>query len=77
MIVIGTMMIPETGIEAFELACQKSINNYNVERSITGYFRLYSDGFLVHDDPSCDDVHDENKAYYFFAQLISEKENNK
>ena len=72
---IGTMMIPETGIEAFELACSKARNKYEVQRSITGYFRLYSDGFLIHDDPTCEDVHDEDKAYYFYAKLIAEKEN--
>lgn len=60
---IGTMVIPENGAEAFELACKKARNGYEVKRSITGYFQLYSDGFLIHDDPACEDVHDEDKAY--------------
>jgi hypothetical protein len=40
---IGTMVIPENGAEAFELACKKARNEYEVKRSITGYFRLFSD----------------------------------
>ena len=71
---IGIMVIPENGAEAYELACKKARNEYEVKRSITGYFRLFSDGFLIHDDPACEDVHDEDKAYWFFAELINQKE---
>ena len=71
---IGTMIIPETGSEAFELACRKAKHTDSVSRSITGYFCRYRDGDLIHDDPLCEDVHDEDKAYYFFAELIKEKE---
>ena len=71
---IGTMMIPETGAEAFELACIKAKHQYEAKRSITGYFQLYKDGSLIHDNPTCEDVHDEDKAYYFFAELIKQKE---
>lgn len=71
---IGMQLIPETGIEAFELACKKARNEYSVKRSITGYFQLYSDGFIIHDEPTCEDVQDEDKAYWFFAQLIDSKE---
>ena len=71
---IGTMLIPETGSEAFELACRKAKHTYSVSRSIVGYFSLYRDGELIHDDPLCEEVRDEDKAYYFFADLIKEKE---
>ena len=71
---IGSMFIPETGSEAFELACRKAKHTYRVSRSIAGYFCLYRDLDLIHDDPLCEDVHDEDKAYYFFAELIKEKE---
>ena len=37
---IGNMTIPETGSEAFELACRKAKHTYRVSRSIAGYFCL-------------------------------------
>ena len=71
---IGTMLIPETGSEAIELTFRKAKHTYSVSRSISGYFCLYRDGDLMYDNPLCEDVHDEDKAYYFFAELIKEKE---
>lgn len=46
---IGNMIIPETGSEAFELACRKAKHTYRVSRSIAGYFCLYRDLDLIHE----------------------------
>ena len=72
--IIGTMVMPENGAEAFDLACEKAKRSYSVERAITGYLRLLCDGQTIHDDPACEDVQEEDNALYFFAELIKERE---
>jgi hypothetical protein len=43
-----------------------------VEKSISGYYRLYKNGKLIHDDSACEDVQEEESAYSFFAEYIKE-----
>ena len=71
---IGTMVIAENGKEAFEMAIANSAHSYEVEQSISGYYRLLCDGEYMHDDSVCEDVNEEESAYYFFAELIKENE---
>lgn len=60
------------GKPLFEEVCSKAKNEYSVEQSISGYYRLYKNGELIHDDSACEDVQDEESAYSFFAELIKE-----
>ena len=71
---IGNMMIAENGKEAFELATAKAVHSYEVEQSISGYYRLLCDGEYLHDDSACEDVNEEDAAYHFFAELVKENE---
>ena len=71
---IGNMMIAENGKEAFELATAKAVHSYEVEQSISGYYRLLCDGECMHDDSAWEDVNEEDSAYYFFAELVKENE---
>ena len=71
---IGNMMIAENGKEAFELATAKAAHSYEVKQSISGYYRLLCDGEYLHDDSACEDVNEEDSAYYFFAELVKENE---
>lgn len=71
---IGTMVIAENGKEAFELAVANAKHSYEVEKSISGYYRLLCDGELMHDDSACEDVNEEDLAYCFFAELVRENE---
>jgi hypothetical protein len=32
------------------------------------------DGEYLHDDSACEDVNEEDSAYYFFAELVKENE---
>lgn len=71
---IGNMVIAENGKEAFEIAIEKAAHSYEVEQSISGYYRLLCDGEYLHDDSACEDVNEEDSAYYFFAELVKENE---
>lgn len=71
---IGTMVVADNGKEAFELAISNARHSYEVEQSISGYYRLLCDGELIHDDSACEDVNEEDLAYYFFAELVKENE---
>lgn len=71
---IGTMVIAENGKEAFDLAVSKAKHSYEVEQSVSGYYRLLCDGEYLHDDSACEDVNEEESAYYFFAELINDNE---
>lgn len=71
---IGSMVFAENGKEAFELATVNAKHSYEVEQSISGYYRLLCDGELMHDDSACEDVNEEDSAYYFFAELVKENE---
>ena len=71
---IGNMMIAENGKEAFELEIANAEHSYEVEQSISGYYRLLCDGEYLHDDSACEDVNEEDSAYYFFAELVKENE---
>ena len=71
---IGTMKIAECGKEEFELATANAKHSYEVEQSISGYYRLLCDGELMHDDSACEDVNEKDSAYYLFAELIKENE---
>lgn len=69
---IGNIMIPESGKEAFEIA--NASGKYEIERTLSGYYRLLCDDEIVHDDSAFEDVQDIDSAYYFFAELIKERE---
>lgn len=71
---IGTIVIANNGKEAFELAISNARHSYEVEQSISGYYRLFCDGELMHDDSACEDVNEEDSAYFFFSELIKENE---
>lgn len=58
------------GKPLFEEVCSKAKNEYSVDQSISGYYRLFKNGELIHDDSACEDVQDEESAYSFFAELI-------
>lgn len=60
------------GKPLFDEVCAQSKNNYEVEQSISGYWRLWKNGELVHDDSACEDVQEEESAYSFFAEYIKE-----
>ena len=60
------------GKPLFDEVCSKSKNKYSVEQSISGYYRLYKNGELVHDDSACEDVQEEESAYSFVAEYIKE-----
>lgn len=62
----------KSGKPLFDEVCAKAKNSYQVEQSISGYYRLYKNGELVHDDPACEDVQEEESAYSFFAEYIKE-----
>lgn len=48
-------------------------NHFEVEKSISGYFRLLKYGMLIHDEPACEDVKDyEDAVSYFYDHLTSE-----
>ena len=68
------MMIAENGKEAFELATANAVHSYEVEQSISGYYRLLCDGECLNDDSACEDVNEEDSVYYFFAELVKENE---
>lgn len=74
MIRIGNRMLAENGKEEFENAVAKATHSYEVEQSISGYYRLLCDGEYLCDDPACEDVYEENSAYYLFAELVQENE---
>lgn len=69
---IGNIMLPESGKEAFEIA--NASGKYEVERTLSGYYRLLCDDEVIHDDPAFEDVNEMESAYYFFAELIKERE---
>lgn len=69
---IGKLIIPSSGIEAFASAVKTAVHNYEVEKSISGYYRLRQDGVLVIDDSACEDTNEEDSAYFFFAEWIRE-----
>lgn len=71
---IGNIVLAENGKEAFELSCKDATHNYEVEETISGYYRLYCDGVIMHDDSACEDVNEEDSAYYFFSELVKENE---
>lgn len=71
---IGTMVIADNGKEAFELAISNARHSYEVEQSISGYYRLLCDSELMNDDSACEDVNEEDSAYYFFSELVRENE---
>lgn len=60
------------GKPLFDEVCSKAKNEYSVEQSISGYYRLYKNGKLVHDDSACEDVQEEESAYSFFAEYVKE-----
>ena len=62
----------KSGKPLFDEVCAKAKNSYQVEQSISGYYRLYKNGELVYDDPACEDVQEEESAYSFFAEYIKE-----
>jgi hypothetical protein len=62
----------KSGKPLFDEACAKAKNSYEVERSISGYYRLYRNGELILDDPAWEDVQEEESAYSFFAEYIKE-----
>lgn len=70
--IIGKSIIPNNGKEAFEIAVKNAKHRYDVERSISGYYRLRQDGNLVIEDSACEDTNEEDSAYYFFAEWIKE-----
>lgn len=57
-----------TGKDLFDAVNES--NQYEVRRSISGYYRLFKDDELIHDDPACEDVYDIESAYNFFADFI-------
>lgn len=69
---IGNIMVPESGKEAFEIANESG--RYEIERTLSGYYRLLCDDEIIHDDPAFEDVNELESAYYFFAELIKERE---
>ena len=71
---IGSILIPDSGKEAFQLAIKNSSHTYEVEKTISGYFRILCDGEYIHDDSAFEDVNEEDTAYYFFADLVKELE---
>ena len=59
----------------FEDAVNKSGRNFQIKKSISGYYRLLLDDELVCDDSACEDVQDEESALYYFAYIINEYNN--
>ena len=58
--------------EGFDMQLQEL--GYNMEQSISGYWRLLdADGNLIHDDSACEDVYDEESAYHLFRAIIEER----
>lgn len=45
---------------------------YHMEQSISGYWRLFKDDEIVHDDSACEDVYNEETASYLFNEIIKE-----
>lgn len=45
---------------------------YHMEMSISGYWRLFKEDELIHDDSACEDVYDEETASYLFNNIIDE-----
>lgn len=69
---MGILDLIKFGKPLFDEVCAKSNNLYEVERSISGYYRLYKNGKLILDDSACEDVQEEESAYSFFAEYIKE-----
>lgn len=50
---------------------------YEMEQSISGYWRLFdADGNLIHDDSACEDVYNEESAYHLFLAIIEDRKIN-
>lgn len=72
---IGKMILFDNGKESFDFYAGKTSNRYEVEQSISGYYRLYCNDELIHDDSAFEDVNEEDPAYYYFSEIIKEREN--
>lgn len=69
------MITIKIGKPLFEEVCASSKNTWTVEKSISGYYRLFKNGKLELDDSDCEDVQEEESAYSFFAEYIKEYDN--
>ncbi len=67
--------------EQFKEAVKASGLKYDLNQSISGYYRLVvyngdnSDYDLVHDDSACEDVYDRDSAMALFIEIIRERHN--
>ena len=67
--------------EQFNEAVKASGLRYDLNQSISGYYRLVvynddnSDYDLVHDDSACEDVYDRESAMALFIGIIRERHN--
>lgn len=74
-------MISKNLEEQFKEAVKASGLKYDLDQSISGYYRLVvynddnSDYDLVHDDSACEDVYDRDSAMALFIEIIRERHN--
>lgn len=66
--------------DQFNEVVKESGVNYEVVKSISGYYRLvvHNDDMtdtIAHDDSACEDVYDEESAMALFTDLIIERHN--
>lgn len=68
--------------EQFNEAVKSSGLKYDLNQSISGYYRLVvynndtcEDYDIIHDDSACEDVYDKDSALALFTEIIREKHN--
>ena len=66
--------------EQFNESVKESGLNYEIVKSISGYYRLiiHNDDMtdtIAHDDSACEDVYDEETAMALFTDVIRERHN--
>lgn len=66
--------------QEFKELVKKSGVRYQIDQAMSGYYRLVvrrddGDYDLIHDDPACEDVYDEESATAYFSYLIQQKHN--
>jgi gamma-glutamyltranspeptidase len=57
----------------FKKAVELSGKNFEIEESLSGYYRLRLDGKLLIDDPANEDVCALDDAYLYYTQVIVEE----
>ena len=70
------MKLFPTPQEYFDKAVAMSGKNFYYEESLSGYYRLFLDEDIIHDDSAYEDVYELDSALYFFANLIYEEYTN-